>query len=157
MHIDPTTGAMINGSMSITGGFYYDTGEYDENWNPISQLYLAGPTLLSGELSQFCSYNDSDRLDLVFNVTGGTLVNSPYLTVDGTFPNTKVGAILNSTGFSSHNWNESFTNVPTDLEQYAILGSVDLFSVPVPEPSTWVLLSTLVIGGYAAFRRHKVS
>ncbi|MGA2798651.1 MAG: PEP-CTERM sorting domain-containing protein [Thermoguttaceae bacterium] len=92
--------------------------------------------LLTATLSQFGFTDAGEQLDFIFNVTGGNLQTPEY------YP-TQVGMWMHSTGFDG-NWADSFHDESAP--------DSDLFNI-VPEPSCWVLLSTLIIGGWMAYRR----
>jgi len=115
-------------TISITGDMW------NEDW---SDYLVTGPTLLTGTLSQFGFSEAGAPLEFIFNVTGGNLKTSEY------FPN-MVGLLLHQPGYNG-DWTQSFsaTGAFSDLFNY------------VPEPSSWVLLSTFIIGGWMAYRRKR--
>jgi hypothetical protein len=132
----------VNGTLSIdilidpaTGNFL--SGSYNITGS-IDDLGIYGPNLLSADIAQFGFLGEYDPMEFVFNVSSGDLKTLGY------YP-TQVGMILSDSGCGS-DFTQEFDNFPA---------TSDTFNVP--EPSSWVLLSTLIISGWMAYRRQRVS
>jgi hypothetical protein len=119
------TGLPLSGSLNVTG--------------TIPGLATSG-TLLTGTLSQFgFAPGGGDIFEFIYNITGGDLAH---------FYHGKTGVILTATG---SDFTGSFTSsFATDASQAAS----DNFLMPVPEPSSALLIMALLgVGSPAATLR----
>jgi hypothetical protein len=131
-NLNPTTGALISGTVSLTGANYYNS---NDNGNGPLLDNGNDDTLLTGNLTAFGFPNPTNStnipLEFLFAITGGTLQPLYY---DGAIGGMIIHMITDSSDFTS-GWPQA--NFSSDL----INTSSDTFPVPTPEPSSALLLA----------------